>query len=137
MHKKFEINQTKIKGSCQSGRKVVTHDSKSDLPLSDYNVLLTILNLISGTPPRIRKSTISFENLTSHNGDDPPVAFSYLNDMVWLERENISQLPCYMTRTNDKIHQIIMDNMHQNRHVSEEITVRISFFLCHFLRFFF
>ena len=33
MHKKFEINQTKIKGSCQSGRKVVTHNSKSDLPL--------------------------------------------------------------------------------------------------------
>ena len=33
MHKKFEINWTKIKGSCQSGRKVVTHDSKSDLPL--------------------------------------------------------------------------------------------------------
>jgi hypothetical protein len=24
MHKKFEINQTKIEGSCQSGRKVVT-----------------------------------------------------------------------------------------------------------------
>ena len=33
MQKKFEINQTKIKGSCQSRRKVVTHDSKSDLPL--------------------------------------------------------------------------------------------------------
>ena len=33
MHKKFEINQTKIKASCQSGSKVVTHDSKSDLPL--------------------------------------------------------------------------------------------------------
>ena len=29
----FEVNQTKIKGGCQSGRKVVTHDSKSDLPL--------------------------------------------------------------------------------------------------------
>ena len=34
MHKKFEINRTKIKGSCQSGRKMATHDSKSDLPLS-------------------------------------------------------------------------------------------------------
>ena len=34
MHKKFEINQTKIKGGCQSGRKVVTHNSKSDLPLA-------------------------------------------------------------------------------------------------------
>ena len=35
MHKKFEINQTKIKGSCQSRRKVVTHNSKSDLPLKE------------------------------------------------------------------------------------------------------
>ena len=34
MHKKFEINQTKIKSGCQSGRKVVTHNSKSDLPLT-------------------------------------------------------------------------------------------------------
>ena len=33
MYKKFEINQTKIKGDCQSGRKEVTHNSKSDLPL--------------------------------------------------------------------------------------------------------
>ena len=35
MHKKFEINRTKIKGVCQLGRKVVTHNSKSDLPLVD------------------------------------------------------------------------------------------------------
>ena len=35
MHKKFVINRTKIKGGCQSGRKVVTHNSKSDLPLAD------------------------------------------------------------------------------------------------------
>ena len=33
MHKKFEIYRTKIKGSCQSVRKVVTQDSKSNLPL--------------------------------------------------------------------------------------------------------
>ena len=33
MHKKFEINRKKIKGGCQSGRKVVTHNSKSYLPL--------------------------------------------------------------------------------------------------------
>ena len=33
MHKKFEINRTKIKASCQWGRKLVTNDSKSDLPL--------------------------------------------------------------------------------------------------------
>ena len=42
MHKKFEINQTKIKGSCQSGRKVVTHDSKSDLPLDEGELQLKL-----------------------------------------------------------------------------------------------
>ena len=34
MHKKFETNQTKNKGGCQSERKVVTQNSKSDLPLT-------------------------------------------------------------------------------------------------------
>ena len=33
MHKRFEINHTKIKGGCQLGRKVLAHDSTSDLPL--------------------------------------------------------------------------------------------------------
>ena len=30
----FEVNQTQIKGGCQSGRKVVPHDPKSGLPLA-------------------------------------------------------------------------------------------------------
>ena len=30
----FEVNQTMIKGGCQSGRKVIPHDYKSDLPLA-------------------------------------------------------------------------------------------------------
>ena len=34
MHNKFEIYGTQIKGGCQSGRKVVTHNSESDLPLA-------------------------------------------------------------------------------------------------------
>ena len=32
MLKKFEINRTKIKGGCRLGRKVLTHNSKNDLP---------------------------------------------------------------------------------------------------------
>ena len=38
MQKKFEINWTNIKGDCQSGRKVVIHNSKGDLPLTNYKV---------------------------------------------------------------------------------------------------
>ena len=39
MNENFDINGTKIKGGCQLGRKVVPHDSKSDLPLVE-NILL-------------------------------------------------------------------------------------------------
>ena len=45
MDKKFEINQTKIKGSCQSGRDVVAHDSKNDLPLVSICLLLQSVRL--------------------------------------------------------------------------------------------
>ena len=38
MQKKFEINQTKMNGGCQSGRKKVTHNSKSDLPLIKFEM---------------------------------------------------------------------------------------------------
>ena len=34
MHKKFEIDRTKIKGGCHSGRIAVTNNSKNDLPLA-------------------------------------------------------------------------------------------------------
>ena len=42
MHKKFEINLTKIKDGCQSGRKVVPHNAKSNLLLI-YFLKLQIL----------------------------------------------------------------------------------------------
>ena len=35
MQRKFEINRTNSKGSCRLGRKVVNHNSKSDLPLKN------------------------------------------------------------------------------------------------------
>ena len=41
---KFEINQTKIKGGCQLGRKIVTHNSMSDLPLKRKKNILHIYN---------------------------------------------------------------------------------------------
>ena len=48
MHKKLEINRTKIKGSCQSGIKVVPHDSKSDLPLVQWYHSLVYVAASSG-----------------------------------------------------------------------------------------
>ena len=44
-HVIFEVNQTKIKGGCQSGRKVVPHDSKSDLPLHRNGITAPLVYL--------------------------------------------------------------------------------------------
>ena len=49
MHKKFELNRTKIKGGCQSCRKVVAHDSRSDLPL----VALCLVIYIPHSEPEV------------------------------------------------------------------------------------
>ena len=51
MQKKFEINRTKIKDGCQSGRKVVAHNSKSDLPLTRNDVYIYVLFCSPGTKP--------------------------------------------------------------------------------------
>ena len=51
MHKKFEINWTKIKGGCQSGRRVVCHDSKSDLPLVVLGIYASVCTKIPELKP--------------------------------------------------------------------------------------
>ena len=71
MHKKFEINRTKIKGNCQSGRKVVPHNSKSDLPLRFMNYS-TLPNKRTGSNKRtggeICPKLISAQDLINAQG---------------------------------------------------------------------
>lgn len=44
--------------------------------------------LKTGTPPRLRASSIDFTQLEPQLGDDPPVPFSFMNSNVWLKNEN-------------------------------------------------
>ncbi|EDW01411.1 protein MTO1 homolog, mitochondrial [Drosophila grimshawi] len=76
--------------------------------------------LKTGTPPRIARSSIDFTQLEKHAADDPPVPFSFLNDEVWLPASE--QMPCYLTYTTPRVDEIVRENMHQNRHVTEEVT---------------
>lgn len=48
--------------------------------------------LKTGTPPRIRASSINYTQLETHLGDNPPVPFSFMNDRVWLKNEE--QVSC-------------------------------------------
>ena len=67
MHKKFEISRTKIKGDCQSGRKEVTHISKSDLPLVSLDLILFVqlsflFGIISSASPMSISTFLGKEN---------------------------------------------------------------------------
>lgn len=82
----------------------------------------TLGRLKTGTPPRLEKNSIDFTKLDVNLGDECPTPFSYLNERVWLEEKDVAQLPCHITFTNEEVNQIIIDNMHLNRHVIEEVT---------------
>ncbi|XP_005176876.1 protein MTO1 homolog, mitochondrial [Musca domestica] len=76
--------------------------------------------LKTGTPPRLAKDSIDYKRLVKHLGDDPPTPFSFMNDEVWIKASE--QLPCYLTYTTLNVNRIVKDNLHVNRHVTEEIT---------------
>lgn len=86
------------------------HGEKRSNYLSDNLAKLgfKILRLKTGTPPRIEKSSIDFSALKKEKGDDEALTFSFDNH-VYYDYKN--QEPCYLTYTNERTHQIIMDNL--------------------------
>ena len=63
--------------------------------------------LKTGTPARIRKSSLDFSRLELEKGDELMLPFSF--DYEKIDRPNI---PCYITYTNDRTHEIIRENIH-------------------------
>ncbi|MDD5972787.1 MAG: tRNA uridine-5-carboxymethylaminomethyl(34) synthesis enzyme MnmG [Spirochaetales bacterium] len=63
----------------------------------------------TGTPARVRKSSLDFDELEIQPGDEEIIPFSFDNDEIIR-----SQLPCYVTWTNDETHKIIRDNIHRS-----------------------
>ncbi|CAL1328941.1 tRNA uridine-5-carboxymethylaminomethyl(34) synthesis enzyme MnmG [Candidatus Providencia siddallii] len=61
----------------------------------------------TGTPPRIDIKTIDFHKLTKQFGDNPIPFFSFLN----FKNKHLQQLPCFITNTNEKTHEIIIKNI--------------------------
>ena len=68
---------------------------------------IKLLRFKTGTPARVNKNSIDFSKMEIQNGDKNIELFS-LEDKIDPE---IEQLPCYLTYTNAKTHQIIRDNL--------------------------
>jgi tRNA uridine 5-carboxymethylaminomethyl modification enzyme len=63
----------------------------------------------TGTPPRVDGNTIDYSKTEIQPGDEVPRAFSYETTKFITD-----QLPCWLTYTNDRTHQIIDDNLHRS-----------------------
>ncbi|WP_437229600.1 tRNA uridine-5-carboxymethylaminomethyl(34) synthesis enzyme MnmG [Planctomicrobium sp. SH661] len=62
----------------------------------------------TGTPARLNGRTIDFSSLEEQPGDANPTPFSFLNDRI-----EQTQLPCWLTQTNEHVHEVIRANLHR------------------------
>ncbi|MBN3079113.1 tRNA uridine-5-carboxymethylaminomethyl(34) synthesis enzyme MnmG [Pectobacterium polaris] len=68
---------------------------------------LRVNRLKTGTPPRIDARTIDFSVLAQQHGDNPMPVFSFLGNAS----QHPAQMPCYITHTNEKTHDVIRNNL--------------------------
>lgn len=63
----------------------------------------------TGTPARVRKSSLDFDELEIQPGDETMLPFSFESSTI-----DRPSLECYVTYTNDDTHKIIKDNIHRS-----------------------
>ena len=77
---------------------------------------LNLSRLKTGTPPRLDGRTINFEILEEQKADEDPYFFS-----VDTKKINAKQVSCFMTYTNDEVHNIITKNLKRSAMYSGNI----------------
>ena len=63
----------------------------------------------TGTPARINRKSIDFSKMEIQEGDNNIVPFSFEDEI-----KEFNQVPCYLTYTNEKTHEIIRKNLHRS-----------------------
>ncbi len=71
----------------------------------------------TGTPARVKKSTLDLSEMEIQLGDEPTPAFSFLHP----DGLRVKQDPCYLTYTNETTHEIIRANLHRSPMYSGKI----------------
>ena len=70
---------------------------------------IKLVRFKTGTPARVNKRTVDFSKMEIQEGDKEIVPFSFEN-----KSKDIDQVPCYLTYTNKKTHEIIRQNLHRS-----------------------
>ncbi|MCS3432524.1 tRNA uridine-5-carboxymethylaminomethyl(34) synthesis enzyme MnmG [Klebsiella sp. BIGb0407] len=68
---------------------------------------LRVGRLKTGTPPRIDARTIDFSVLDKQHGDEQLPVFSFMGNVS----QHPAQIPCYITHTNERTHEVIRNNL--------------------------
>ena len=71
---------------------------------------IDLIRFKTGTPARINRKSVDFSKMEIQEGDRKLTAFSFEDKLD----EKIEQLPCYLTYTNAKTHEIIRNNLHRS-----------------------
>ena len=65
--------------------------------------------LKTGTPARVKLSSLHLDRMERQDGDAEIVPFSFMHEAI-----DRPMIPCWITFTNEKTHKIIRDNMHRS-----------------------
>ncbi|MDT2667874.1 tRNA uridine-5-carboxymethylaminomethyl(34) synthesis enzyme MnmG [Enterococcus dongliensis] len=88
------------------------NNSQPAIKLADHlqELGLEIHRFKTGTPPRVKSGSIDYSKTEIQPGDEKPNHFSYQTpDSRYLQE----QIPCWLTYTNLKSHEIIQNNLHR------------------------
>ena len=80
--------------------------SSSKLSQTIKRLNFKVGRLKTGTPPRLEKKSINWKDIEMQSADETPVPFSYLTSKI-----HVPQIKCGITRTNEKTHKIIENNL--------------------------
>ena len=82
----------------------------SSVPLSEklYSMNLPMGRLKTGTPARVKLSSLNLSVMEEQPGEEPTPFMSLRGEI----KEHQKQLSCYITRTNPNTHEIIKNNIH-------------------------
>ncbi|MCI8342586.1 MAG: tRNA uridine-5-carboxymethylaminomethyl(34) synthesis enzyme MnmG [Firmicutes bacterium] len=72
---------------------------------------ISLFRFKTGTPARVDGNSVDYSKMTPQFGDDNIVPFSFTNKAEDIARP---QVPCYLTYTNSKTHEIIKQNLHRS-----------------------
>ncbi|MDC0185414.1 tRNA uridine-5-carboxymethylaminomethyl(34) synthesis enzyme MnmG [Gammaproteobacteria bacterium] len=103
---------TFLNGKIHMGKEQTSGGRKGDAPsiiLAQqlHEIAPRTGRLKTGTPPRILKKSIVFDNLEEQQGDNPRPVFSYLST----REDHPKQVSCFITHTNNNTHEIIRSSL--------------------------